>query len=269
MKSFLHKNAGLQFVASETDEGKLMVFQHGLCGDASQPAEVFPSGIGWRCLTLDCRGHGQSETGSFEQISIATFADDVASLIEAHSSTRIVVGGISMGAAIALRLAVVRPDLVSALVLARPAWTTEAAPANMHAYAVVGDLLCRYRPNQARTQFEASDIAHQLKVSAPDNLTSLRAFFSREPVSRTRELLCRISADGPGISRTETESISIPTLIIAHTRDLVHPLSTAKALTAMIPGSQFVEIVPKADNREQYRDSFRAALSTFLKEFPR
>jgi pimeloyl-ACP methyl ester carboxylesterase len=269
VRSFLHKNAGLQFVASETDEGRPMFFQHGLCGDGSQPAEVFPSGIGWRCFTLDCRGHGQSETGPFEEISIATFTDDVASFIESQSSTRVAVGGISMGAAIALRLAVLRPDLVSALVLARPAWITEDAPANMHAYAVVGDLLCRYPPNEARTQFEALGIAHQLKVSAPDNLASLRTFFSREPISRTQELLCRISADGPGISNTEIESISVPTLIIGHARDLAHPLSIAEALAAMIPSSKFVEIVPKAEDREQYRDSFKAALSTFLKELPR
>ena len=49
-----------------------------------------------------------------------------------------------MGAAIALRLAVKQPELVRALVLARPAWVTEPAPPNMQAYAEVGELLSRF-----------------------------------------------------------------------------------------------------------------------------
>jgi pimeloyl-ACP methyl ester carboxylesterase len=266
MRSFLHKHVGLQFVASEAGDGKPVFFQHGLCGDANQPAEVFPSGIGWRRITLECRGHGRSESGPFEQFSIPTFADDVASLVEAQSSTPVVLGGISMGAAITLRLAVLRPDLVSALILARPAWIADAAPANMHAYALVGDLLCRYPLDEARIRFEASAIAHQLKVDAMDNLATLRTFFSREPISITRELLSRISMDGPGVSNAGIKSISVPTLVIGHSRDLAHPLAAAKALAAMIPRSKFVEIVPKVESREQYLDSFKSALSAFLKE---
>ena len=45
------------------------------------------------------------------------------------------VGGISMGAAIALRIAALRPDLVSALVLARPAWLDANGPENIQPVA--------------------------------------------------------------------------------------------------------------------------------------
>jgi pimeloyl-ACP methyl ester carboxylesterase len=242
-----------------------MVFQHGLCGDAAQPMEVFPADIGWRCITLECRGHGQSEAGPPEHFSIATFAADVASLIEAQALAPVVLGGISMGAAIALRLAVLRPDLVSALVLARPAWICEPAPANMQPNAVVGDLLRRFPPDEAHAQFEALDLARQLQAEAPDNLASLRGFFSRQPISITHELLCRISADGPGVASSEIGSISVPTLIVGHARDLVHPLSIAQALAGLIPRANLIEITPKADSRERYRDDFREALSVFLK----
>ena len=243
-----------------------MLFQHGLCGDALQPAEMFPSESGWRCLTLECRGHGESEAGSPEEFSLATFAEDLVSLIEAQSLTPVVVGGISMGAALALRLAVLRPDLVRALVLARPAWTMEAAPLNLQPNALVGDLLRRYPPEEARAQFEASEVARNLEENAPDNLASLRSFFSRQPVSVTRELLCRISADGPGISGSEIEAIQVPTLIIGMERDFIHPLAKARELATTIPGATLVEITPKAVNRDLYRRDFTAALLAFLKE---
>lgn len=242
-----------------------MVFQHGLCGDAAQPADVFPPDSGLRCITLECRGHGGSEAGPPEDFSIATFAADLASLIEARALPPVVLGGISMGAAIALRLAVLRPDLVCALVLARPAWTYEAAPVNMQPNAVVGELLRRFPPDEARARFEASELARQLEAEAPDNLASLRGFFSRQPISITRELLCRISADGPGVSSNEVGSIPVPALIIGHARDLVHPLSIAEALAALIPQAKLVEITAKADNLERYRDDFRGTLATFLK----
>ena len=61
MRSYPHHHAGLRFTVSETGAGRPMLFQHGLCGDAAQPADVFPPASGWRCLTLECRGHGHSE----------------------------------------------------------------------------------------------------------------------------------------------------------------------------------------------------------------
>jgi pimeloyl-ACP methyl ester carboxylesterase len=109
----------------EAGEGPDFVFQHGLCGDSGQTAEVFPDDAPFRRVTLECRGHGRSEAGEPAHLSIATFADDVAAMIEMQRGAPVILGGISMGAAIALRLAVKRPQLVRALVLARPAWLTE------------------------------------------------------------------------------------------------------------------------------------------------
>lgn len=266
MRAFEHRHAGLRFTATESGEGQPMVFQHGLCGDASQPADVFPLGEGWRSITLDCRGHGGSEPGPPDRFSISTFADDVASLIEAEKLAPVVLGGISMGAAIAMSLAVRNPQLVRALVLARPAWLSDRAPANMQPNEVVGNLLRRYPPSEARALFENSEIARRLQAEAPDNLASLRGFFSRQPIAVTRELLCRISTDGPGVDATSIAKISVPTLVVGNAFDLVHPLEHAKSLAAMVPKAHFIEITSKAISRERYRSDFQTALAAFLKE---
>lgn len=245
-----------------------MVFQHGLCGDCGQPAQVFPAEAGFRRLTLECRGHGSSECGPVHDLSIAQFTDDLAAMIEDQLSGPCVVGGISMGAAVALRLAVIRPDLVTALVLARPAWLVADAPVNMAPNALVGDLLARYPPDVAVTRFEASPIAAELAETAPDNLASLRGFFRRHPADETAALLCRISTDGPGVTRADLGRLRIPVLVIGNRRDHVHPIGLARQLAGLIANARFAEITAKADDPALYRADFQTALTAFLKGLP-
>ena len=261
-----HHHAGLRFAVGETGQGRPFVFQHGLCGDATQPADVAADLDGWRCLTLECRAHGQSEAGAAEHFSIAQFTGDVVSLIERRALGPVVVGGISMGAAIALRLAVTRPDLVTALVLARPAWVTRSAPVNLAPNALAGELLRAGPPEEARARFLASDTAARLRARAPDNLASLLGFFARQPVADTAELLCRIPADGPGVTVEAVRGVRRPPRVLGHGRAVLPPLPDARPLAGLIPGARLVQICPKADDPAAHRREFRVALATFLRE---
>jgi pimeloyl-ACP methyl ester carboxylesterase len=261
-----HFTGHASLAVHEEGEGMPFVFQHGLCGDQAQPGQVFPEGIGYRRVTVECRGHGESEPGPKHELSIVTFVDDIAGYISASGMDKPVVGGISMGAAIALRLAVRRPELVGALVLARPAWLCEKNPGNMFPNLLVGNLLDTFQPEDARRRFEASEVAGQLAKNGPDNLASLRGFFTREPIDVTSALLRAVSADGPDVSEDEVRAITVPTLVIGHARDVVHPLAYARTFADWIPGATLVEITPKATSPEAYRNDFRSALTRFLKE---
>lgn len=257
---------GLALATARSGGGRTMLFQHGLCGDAAQPAELFPENAGWSCLTLECRGHGRSEAGPAGRFSIATFAEDVAALIEMEAARPLVIGGVSMGAAIALRIAATRPELVAGLVLVRPAWFLAPGPANMAPNALVGALLRDHPPEAARLLFANSSTAAELAETAPDNLASLDGFFRREPLGVTSELLLRISTDGPGIDEAGLEAIAVPKLVIGHRRDFIHPFAHAEALVAAFPHARLVEITPKAVDRHAYVRDARAALSAFLRE---
>ena len=241
-----------------------LIFQHGLCGNQQQVAEVLPPNLPRRRITLECRGHGGSEPGKTAKFSLATFAEDVAAAAISRGVTRAAVGGISMGAAIALRLAVRRPELVQALILARPAWMTHAAPECMRPNAIVGHLLHHHAPNQARAIFHSMPLRAQLSLQAPDNLASLDSFFAREPVEITSALLRTISADGPGVTAEEVSSLSVPTLVIGHQQDLIHPVAHARTLAGIIPSARFVEITPKAQDKARYLAEFRSTLLAFL-----
>jgi pimeloyl-ACP methyl ester carboxylesterase len=181
-------------------EGLPLIFQHGLWGDARQTIEAFPRDPHSRRITIESRGHGGSEAGDPRLFSIRTFTADIAAFIEAHRLAPIIIGGISMGAATTLHLAVHRPEIVRSLILVRPAWIAASAPANNSPNAQVGRLHMDLSQEDARKAFEVSETARLLAEIAPDNLASLRGFFSREPQATTAALLQAIAGDEPGVS---------------------------------------------------------------------
>lgn len=266
MSSTFETRDGIRLNVDVAGEGAPVVFLHGLCGDAGQTAEAFPVEPGVRRITIEARGHGRSQPGALDRLSIETFADDVAAYIEANLDAPVIIGGISMGAAISLRLVVKRPDLVRALVLARPAWLTDTAPENMVPNAEVGHLLAHLPPPAARAAFLAGPVGQRLAAEAPDNLASLTGFFAREPIEVTAALLTAISKDGPGVTEAGLAGIAVPTLVIGHERDLIHPIAFARALAEKIPAARFVQITPKAESKAHYVADFHHAMRTFLKD---
>lgn len=241
--------------------GLPVIFQHGLCGDARQTAEAFPPDPRFRLMTLECRSHGGSDFDP--QPGLAKFADDVAALAETLGRP-VPVGGISMGAALALRLAVTRPDLVSHLVLIRPAWGTDPAPPNMAPNAEVGLALMRLPVAEAREAFLSSPTAAALAHSSPDNLSSLTGFFDRTPVSRTAILLTAISRDGPGITPADLQALKIPTLVAGCAKDAVHPLALSRHLADLIPDATHITLPPKGDDKAAHIAALHTAITGFL-----
>lgn len=260
---------GARLSGIDAGSGPAVLFQHGLGGDERQVAEVFPDDSGLRRLTLECRGHGASDPGPLDRLSMAAFAEDTLAFLDAGGADRFIAGGISMGAAIALRLAVIAPARVRALVLARPAWLTDPAPPNLRFYAEAGALFSRLPRDAARAAFLDSASGRLLAAEAPDNLASLAGFFAPERPAWTGALLSAIAADGPGVTERQVHDIAVPTLVIGHGRDLAHPLACAARLAALIPGARLIEITPKATDKAAYLAEFRQALVEFLSTLPR
>jgi len=253
---------GAQLRGMDTGAGLPVIFQHGLGGNEAQAAEVFPDGF--RRLTLECRGQGRSSLGDPDILSIALFARDVLALADRQGIGQFVAGGISMGAAIALHLAVRYPDRVRGLVLARPAWLWDSAPENMRPYAEVADHLRNPDIAAGRAAFESLPSARRLAQEAPDNLASLLGFFAVEDRASLAPLLKAIACSGPDVTEADVRRISVPTLIVGTGLDLIHPLDFARRLAARISGAQMVEITPKTTDRPRYVQEFRAALQDFL-----
>ncbi len=80
--------------------------------------------------SLDLPGHGRSQPPG--RTSVAAYADDVAAFVEALGLKQVVLGGISMGGAIAQTLALRDPDWLAGLLLVATAAALPVADAILH-----------------------------------------------------------------------------------------------------------------------------------------
>jgi len=107
------------FYEDTGDDKPVIAFSHGLLMDHSMFApqiEAFREH--YRCITWDERGHGQ--TGQMQELSPFDYWDaarDLIALLEHLGITNAVLVGMSQGGFLSLRAALLRPDLVRALVL--------------------------------------------------------------------------------------------------------------------------------------------------------
>jgi pimeloyl-ACP methyl ester carboxylesterase len=259
---------GVAFRGWDGGSGAAIVFQHGLGGDEAQVAENLPDIAGFRRLTLECRAQGSSGVGDPLQFGIGTFAEDVLAFATARGAYRFVVGGISMGAAIALRLAIREPQRVAALILARPAWLFDAAPSNMEAIAAVAAFLKRPDPVAAQAAFSDTPVARRFAKEAPDNLATLLGHFNSKDRPTRAALLATIAADGPGVTEDQVRALCMPTLVIGHEIDAIHPRAMAERLAATIPGAQLALITPKAIDKARHVAEFRDTVRRFIATLP-
>lgn len=255
---------GCRLAYVDEGEGMAVLWQHGLGADRGQPAEVFPALQGVRRITLECRGHGASDLGDPGRLSIAQFADDAMALLDRLRIEYAVVGGISLGAAVALRIAATRPERARALILARPAWVDAAAPATLRIYREVAEEIAAHGTSEGARRFAGSALLAEVAAVAPDNAASMRWFFERARPETTVELLRRIPLDGPGVARPAIAALALRTLVIGNGQDYVHSLATAQALAGLVPGAAYREITSKSVDRGRYVSEFRAAIAGFL-----
>jgi len=97
-----------------------LLFLHGWQGDSGTWLPVMERlAARHRTVALDLRGFGRSNTAP-GPYTVETFADDLSALIAALDLDPLVAIGHSMGAAVAQRFAVDRPDAIEGLVLVSP-----------------------------------------------------------------------------------------------------------------------------------------------------
>lgn len=257
---------GLRLAFDVAGQGPAVLWQHGLGAGFDQPLGVFPD-LAVTRITLACRGHEDSDLGPAEALSIARFAEDAAALLDHLGIDRLhAAGGISLGAALALRLAADRPGRVGRLVLARPAWVDAPAPPTLAAYVEAGRLLDTLGADAGRARFAESPALAEVAAVSPDNAKSLLGFFARPRPDTTVALLSRIPLDGPGVSADRIAALALPTLVIGTTEDFVHPLTMARTLAGMIPGARLTVVPPKSSAPEAHAAAVRAALAAFLQD---
>jgi pimeloyl-ACP methyl ester carboxylesterase len=260
----------LKYYYRDEGAGLPFVFQHGLGGDVNQPFGLYRPPAGVRLVAVDARGHGETRPlGDVNKLTIATLADDVLGLLDHIGVQRAVFGGISLGAAIAVNVALRYPKRVLALVLVRPAWIDRPLPENVAIYTKISQLLRESGPFDGLAQFRRTPEFLEMERESPDCAKSLIGQFEHPRALECVARLERLIADMPCSDSAEYGNLKIPTLILGNRQDPIHPWPLAETLSDVIPGASLREITPKSVSLECHATDVQQAIDEFFAQrFP-
>jgi len=190
---------------------------------------------GNRVICIDLLGHGRSDQpDDLRLYSMPLFAAQVLALLDHLELERAVVGGTSLGANVALELAVHHPDRALALFIEMPVLDNALAAVA----AIFSPVLLGLR--FGRPAFELSSRLASLLPRTNFLLDMALDFARRRPepsVAVLEGLLLGETAPG----REQRRLIDQPAFIVGHPRDPLHPFSDSGMLAEELPRAQLVE----------------------------
>ena len=218
----------------EKGQGKPLILLHGNGEDNSYFVyQVAYFSRFYRVIAIDTRGHGQSPRGT-APFSIQQFAEDLRGFLDQHEIPKAHILGFSDGGNIALTFALHYPERVDRLIL---------NGANLFPAGVKSTV--------------------QLPIVLGYHTASL--FAKRSPKAKENAALLGLMVKEPNIRPEELNGLTVPTLVIAGTKDMIresHTRLIARSLPnarlVLLPGDHFIA------NKEPA--AFNRAVRDFLNE---
>ena len=225
---------GVRLAYSLFGQGAGVVFLHGWMCNRSfwqrQCREL--AGRNFRCLSIDFRGHGDSEApaGGY---SVEQLADDVGALMEALEFGPVVMVGHSMGGMVAQHFCLERPEQTAALVLA----ATIASDAEDRLISK------RIASDATRMGFSRAFDRHFDAWFAAGASNSVRAWVRTQMRSTPAELGLELVRAYSRFDLTgRLGEIRRPTLVIGTRSDDSAPPGQSRRLAELIPGARLALI---------------------------
>lgn len=229
--------SGRRLVYETHGEGpRVLVFTHGLLLDAAlnRTLAVLLAERGHRVVLPELLGHGRSDKpGHAYAYRMELWAEQTVALLDHLGLDEAVIGGVSLGANVALQMAHDAPARVRALLLEMPVLERGTL---VGAAAFLPLLLgLRYLPGAFRP---LSGLARRLPdIGQP--VDAFRHVLATEP--RALAAVLHGLFVGPTTPPARFRNgLDIPTLVVGHSRDLLHPLDDAQALVRELPNATFL-----------------------------
>jgi pimeloyl-ACP methyl ester carboxylesterase len=245
--------------------GPPLLLLHGLGGTRDQLARYSMGLQVGSLLAPDLRAHGETMlVGGADAFHFNGLVDDLVALLDRLHYPRTAVVGVSMGAGVAVNLALRYPERVSALLLIRPAWTDEPNPAHLSPLISVGDLLQRLGSVVgARVFADSPDYKRVLAASAAAALSLLEQF--RDPLAAQRAVrLVQMPLSNPFKRLADLGALDVPTTVVAAPADPLHPVEVAEAWTAHIPGAGWFQTASRDGDAAAYHRDLAASVERFV-----
>jgi pimeloyl-ACP methyl ester carboxylesterase len=210
-------------------------------------------------IVVDVRGHGKSDKPK-SPYSIALFAADIASLLDALKIDKVHLAGISMGGMIAFQMAVDFPERLHSVTIINA--TASLVPKTPNERISIWSRFFVVRLLGMRKMGEV--LAKRLFIY-PEQADLRQTFIERWAENDTRAYLNAMRALVGWSVEAQVSKITIPTLLIASDADY-SPLALKEAIVARMPHAQLtvIEDARHAVTAER-PEPFNAALAGFLK----
>ncbi|WP_370326040.1 alpha/beta fold hydrolase [Euzebya sp.] len=231
--TFIHQGHVLAYEV-HGDGPQVVVLVHGLLLDAgiNRALARAIARAGHRVVLLDLLGHGRSDRprrASAHRVGL--YAEQAVALLDHLGLERAVLGGVSLGAAVALTAAVTDPDRVQGLLLEMPVLEHAAPFAAMLFVPVL--LGMHYGGPVARLGTRLMGRLPRTRIDAIDSFMDAASMHPREITAVLHGLL--MGALGP--TEEARAAITAPTLVIGHSGDPLHPLDDAARLARQMPAA--------------------------------
>ena len=265
-----HRTGNRQLSCEVRGAGPDLLFMHGLGADRNQANRCLDSLDGFRVITLDLPGHGASPLSprrSLEgQVSFSSYAEAVADLLSSLDITTATVGGISMGAGVALSLAVGAPGLVNGLLLIRPAWVDAPARPHLDLLADIGDWIADGGETTARQHLVADPRFVEMNSSTPMCANGLIETIARPHVIMAPMVLAAMVDDRPYQSGADLEQCRAPALVVSCEHDPLHPRWVADQIEASLPNATGHIVPPRYLQPERHTRAVADVIGSFVRE---
>lgn len=211
--------------------GPAVVLLHSFLMDVSMWApQVAQFGDGYRLIAVDERGHGDTPADApFDHWDVAR---DTLAVLDGLDIPRAAVVGTSQGGFVALRMALLAPERVTALALLGTSGETEDEQIAA-AYHQLAEVWIAQGPETVIEavakiclgDYDASDWTPKWSEVEPERLRLImNALVGREGIL------------------DRAPQITVPALVLHGTADLAYPVAKAEALTAALPKAELVTI---------------------------
>jgi len=241
---------------------------HGLGGDRDQPLSLvgpcLPAGA--RVLAPDLRAHGESPLiGGARDFALEAVTKELVGEVQAQGfdDEPLTIIGISLGAALTLRLAFSGALPIERLVLLRPAFTDQPTPANLTVFPVIGELLHRHPPRLAEKLFRSTRAYRSIREQSELGAAGMIEQF-RKPDAAARAIRL-VEFPRNRAFEPDDRPLAVPAAIIAAPRDPVHPLTVAELWNQKLPGSTLTRLPARDDGLKPYVAATRAAVRAALR----
>jgi len=261
----IFNNDGIAFYYESIGQGEPIVMCHGLAGDIKALKALLGKISGYRLILADARAHGRTHpVGPASKICFQQFASDLRELLNHLGIEQAIIGGVSMGAGVAVRFAIDFPEFVRALILIRPAWLDSRLPENLSLFPIIARLFNQHGPDKWQDAFDMHPEVKNLTEKDSVLVNTMRRQFDAPRAIERRARLIHMPDDSPIKSWHEVESFDIPALIMGNQNDLVHPYSIAEAWAEHLRHSQIRSVPTKSTDYAEYVRGVRTHLYAFL-----